>query len=685
MNADIAYDAPDCDELSELIVLAGDQALTDQQTARLEELVVGNKEACMFYVAMMHVQAGLLRQLCDSDAADSPVIESLLAPMPQVSSASTSAPHPFCLFADAWQVATAYFDFDEHPARFSYLVASIFFVIAGIVTSHIYVTTRSVQNIAENSPTQMPSDLEKELPPAIDRRRPSSPVVVGRIVDAVDCKWSRNGKVVSGQWSVVSESSHQPLATSHPSNPQSPIPNPQSLVALGDKFILASGLLEIAYDTGANVVLEGPCTFNVETNGGFLAVGRLTGKLDKKVGARVASGSESNLKIRKSPHSNLPLSTTHYPLSTAFVIATPTALVTDLGTEFGVDVDRDRATTINVIRGEVEATRDAANGVPIRERLKAGQAIYIASLNDLPVPVDLSNRPQRLQKRPGGRSVRVVLSPELKASLRQVRDARTSQTVVEPIGVFASAYGRVFNAHGKMVAVNDRHLAFRVVTDDIFGRGVNGEKPRSSFDTELVASGQRLVASENKKADGGLWTVGSASRPSSNPQSPVLNPSPPTTHHPLFTKLATDHWPLATSFVGLRYDHAVCFDRIKVFLGRQEKEGGDWVTMPRIFILKNPVDTDATPPENDPKNWREVLQEPLYGHGGTRSPTPGPGAVFEFALTKLSKNDRTGYGWAVGGVRANGSAGYLSVTELRAYAASAKDKKANEEKTANHQ
>ena len=63
---------------------------------------------------------------------------------------------------------------------------------------------------------------------------------------------------------------------------QSLIPNPQSLVSLGDKFALASGLMEITYDTGAKVILQGPVTYEVESNGGYLAVGKLTGKLEKR-------------------------------------------------------------------------------------------------------------------------------------------------------------------------------------------------------------------------------------------------------------------------------------------------------------------------------------------------------------------------------------------------------------------
>jgi hypothetical protein len=45
-----------------------------------------------------------------------------------------------------------------------------------------------------------------------------------------------------------------------------------------------------------------------------------------------------------------PLSTIHYSL---FAVRTPTAIVTDLGTEFGVEVDREGSTTSHVFRGSV--------------------------------------------------------------------------------------------------------------------------------------------------------------------------------------------------------------------------------------------------------------------------------------------------------------------------------------------
>ena len=52
-------------------------------------------------------------------------------------------------------------------------------------------------------------------------------------------------------------------------------------VSLGRKYALASGLMEITYDTGAKVILQGPCTYEVEsTTGGYLSLGKLTARVD---------------------------------------------------------------------------------------------------------------------------------------------------------------------------------------------------------------------------------------------------------------------------------------------------------------------------------------------------------------------------------------------------------------------
>ena len=75
--------------------------------------------------------------------------------------------------------------------------------------------------------------------------------LVGRITGMVDCRWEKGSEIrVQG---------------SGAENQKSEIPNPKSLVSLGDKFALASGLMEITYDTGAKVILQGPVTYEVES------------------------------------------------------------------------------------------------------------------------------------------------------------------------------------------------------------------------------------------------------------------------------------------------------------------------------------------------------------------------------------------------------------------------------------
>ena len=115
-------------------------------------------------------------------------------------------------------------------------------------------------------------------------------------------------------------------------------------VPLGRKFALSSGLMEITYNSGAKVILQGPVTYKVDSrDGGFLSIGKLTAKLEKKT-------EDSN------PQSLIPtppLSTIHDPL---FTIKTPTVTVTDLGTEFGVEVDEQGTTTSHVFQGLVKFT-----------------------------------------------------------------------------------------------------------------------------------------------------------------------------------------------------------------------------------------------------------------------------------------------------------------------------------------
>ena len=94
--------------------------------------------------------------------------------------------------------------------------------------------------------------------------------------------------------------------------------------------------MEISYDSGAKVILQGPVRYEVESAaGGFLSVGKLTAKVES---------AKQQAAISKSPN---------LQISKLFVVKTPTATVTDLGTEFGVEVSKSGTTETHVFVGKI--------------------------------------------------------------------------------------------------------------------------------------------------------------------------------------------------------------------------------------------------------------------------------------------------------------------------------------------
>lgn len=134
------------------------------------------------------------------------------------------------------------------------------------------------------------------------------PEYVGQVTGVVDCRWREGSRVY-----------------------------------LGQKVDLASGLMEITYDTGAKVILQGPVTYEVESaNGGYMQVGKLTGLVEKK-------------------------------MAKGFFVRTPGALVTDLGTEFGVEVGNNGKTQTVVFVGAVRMTAGGRSDPNEGRILRAGQ------------------------------------------------------------------------------------------------------------------------------------------------------------------------------------------------------------------------------------------------------------------------------------------------------------------------
>jgi hypothetical protein len=144
------------------------------------------------------------------------------------------------------------------------------------------------------------------------------PPSVGRITAAVGCVWAERAATAA----------------------------PQDDVLAGREYALQSGFLEIAYHSGVRVILEGPVRYEVGSSaGGFLARGKLTARVESR-----ESRVESKTPDAPSP-SGSRLSTQGSQL---FTVRTPTAVVSDLGTEFGVEVDSSGTTYAHVFQGKVE-------------------------------------------------------------------------------------------------------------------------------------------------------------------------------------------------------------------------------------------------------------------------------------------------------------------------------------------
>ena len=170
-------------------------------------------------------------------------------------------------------------------------------------------------------PASDPKQVARNTGPSVVEPIAEPKAYVGRITGMVDCKWTGGSRV-----------------------------------SLGQKCELASGLLEITYNTGAKVILQGPVTYSVEANGGYLAVGKLTGKLEKRT---------------SNPQSLIP---------NPFVIRTPTAIVTDLGTEFGVEVSSKGVTETQVLIGAVKIAVLGERNNDVKEQVvHAGSAVRVDS------------------------------------------------------------------------------------------------------------------------------------------------------------------------------------------------------------------------------------------------------------------------------------------------------------------
>jgi hypothetical protein len=194
---------------------------------------------------------------------------------------------------------------------------------------------------------------------------------------------------------------------------------PSPLIRLGDTFALRSGLMEITYRTGAKVILQGPITYVVDAkNGGAINVGKLTGIME----AADAKG---------------------------FTLRTPTAIVTDLGTEFGVEVDKAGSTTSHVFRG-------AVNVRPVNHDKDANVANTVLRANESARIERASDDSQRIVVR------RVVVKPT--DFVRRLQDTPSVDVLAwfrmgedEPNAGAGEPAGKEIHSHNKRPVRLERH------------------------------------------------------------------------------------------------------------------------------------------------------------------------------------------------------------------------------------
>lgn len=110
---------------------------------------------------------------------------------------------------------------------------------------------------------------------------------------------------------------------------------------------LDKGVIEIQYDDGVNVIIEGPAKFTVKQSEIYLDYGRLFSRV-----------SESGL---------------------GFMVVTPTIRFIDQGTEFGVQADVNGSAELHVIKGKVQLFADLNDGSKTSQLVTENQAAcYVA-------------------------------------------------------------------------------------------------------------------------------------------------------------------------------------------------------------------------------------------------------------------------------------------------------------------
>ena len=295
------YERPDA-ELRRLVSALCEGTITEREYERLERLVADDPDARRFYYDYVSLHAELtwtqVASLSGSVPSDSDknVVQSS---SDKTESQEVSAQTPVLGFlgqGDNDQVMECP---QEHRSTGNYFLWSCMLVLVGGTLCLWFMLDRSHRAKVADKDVFPPSVTNEVTTPH-----------VAHLVETVDCKWSQGCK------SFID----------------------QSALAAGETIKFDAGLAKIAFDGCAEIILEGPAEFHIES---AMSAKLLRGRLSAKVTNK----------------------------GHGFTVFGPKMRVLDLGTEFGLAVDEDGEGQVHVFKGEVEVSLLRGDGRAIRSEL----------------------------------------------------------------------------------------------------------------------------------------------------------------------------------------------------------------------------------------------------------------------------------------------------------------------------
>lgn len=283
-------------ELRSILDTIRDSQATAEQLKRLETLVAEDRECRQSVVRQLHLQAGL-HWAAALAQADGPAAG---PPQGSAEDAPTAPRAASPLLGFLGDVAKG-IHWHTHPIRF--------FTVAALLTLVMWCGFYLATRPALRGPGEV-AERPGETPLPF----------VAKLRQAVDAQWG-------------GDQAWAPVVGAH--------------LRQGQFLELKSGLAEICFDSGANVVLEGPAEFTLDDeNACMLHLGRLAANVPER-----AHG---------------------------FAVRTPCAEIVDKGTRFGTEVDDGGETFLVVFEGKVDLEIQSPGQTHRRkQRVTAGEGVRI--------------------------------------------------------------------------------------------------------------------------------------------------------------------------------------------------------------------------------------------------------------------------------------------------------------------